>query len=253
MGFTIAAAQKLDLPALSAYAGGGDGFGRGRGDAPAGDGSRWAVDQLLFGNRPPAPDDQRGHAGRFSGKLQAARGCQAQARNLADDGPKPLLAQAFLYEGKDFPLAPGFGIDHLLRMQSGTHEAGSEQITACQAPEDRPFEAGGDAGREKRCAAGEFGSRPRFDHLVEHASGQAASGQMAIDRAQTEGQGFGLVRPFQPGNLQPQIGKPVLSPGFHGSAPIANLVLMMFLLCSHSRVSQMHAAVAVDFGEKNVS
>ena len=50
MGFTVAAAQKLDLPAFPADTGGGDGFGWGRGDAPAGDGRRRAVDQILFGN-----------------------------------------------------------------------------------------------------------------------------------------------------------------------------------------------------------
>jgi hypothetical protein len=41
------------------------------------------------------------------------------------------------------------------------------------------------------------------------------------------------VRRSHSGNLQPQIGKPVLSPEVHGSVPIANALLMMFLLCSH--------------------
>ena len=156
MGFTVAAAQELDLPALPADAGSGDEVGWGRGNAPAGDGSRRAMDQFLLGHRPPAPDDQGGHSGRFSGKLQAARRCQPQARNLADDGREPLLAQAFLHEGQDLPLAPGLGIDDPLRMQARAQETGGEQIPARQAPEDRSLETGRNSCREKGCAAGEF-------------------------------------------------------------------------------------------------
>ena len=85
--------------------------------------------------------------------------------------------------GRIVPLAQGLGIDDPVRMQARIQEPGREQIPAAEAPEDRSLETGRDSGREKGCAAGEFGGGPRLDHLVQRASGQAASGQMAIDRA----------------------------------------------------------------------
>jgi hypothetical protein len=62
------------------------------------------------------------------------------------------------------------------------------------------------------------------------------------------------VRPtFQPGNPVPQIGKPVLLPGAHEPVPLPNILLAMFLLCSHPKLSQIHAPVAVNSVEKGVA
>jgi hypothetical protein len=56
---------------------------------------------------------------------------------------------------------------------------------------------------------------------VEGASGEAAPRQMVIDAAKAKGQGLGLARPtLQPGNLEPELGKPMLSPGIHEPVPM---------------------------------
>ena len=88
---------------------------------------------------------------------------------------------------------------------------------------------------------------------MEGASGKAAPRQVAINAAKAKGQGCGPARPtLQLGNLEPEFCKPMLSPGIHEPVPMP-ILLTMFLLCSHAQVSQMHAAVVVDFGEKGVA
>ena len=88
---------------------------------------------------------------------------------------RALLAQAFLDERQDVPLAAGLGIDDPVRVQASAQEARSEEIPPGQAPEHRTLEAGRNPGGEERRAAGELGGEPRFDHLVQRAPGEAAS------------------------------------------------------------------------------
>ena len=62
----------------------------------------------------------------FRRQLQTARGGEAEARDLADDGRQALLAQAFLDERQDLPLALGLGIDDPVRVQASAQETRSE-------------------------------------------------------------------------------------------------------------------------------
>ena len=62
---------------------------------------------------------KRGDARRLGGELQPARGGEAEARDLADDGGQAPLAQAFLDERQNFAVAPGLGIDDPVRVQAG--------------------------------------------------------------------------------------------------------------------------------------
>lgn len=161
-------------------------FGRGRGNPPARGGGGRTVDQILLGHRPPAPNDQGGHACGLSRQLQTAGGGQAETRDLADDGRQALLAQALLNEWQDLPLALGLGIDHPVRMKAGAQETGGEQVPSRQAPEHGSLEAGRDSCGEQGRAAGKLGGKPRLDHLVQSTPGKSASRQMAIDGAEVE-------------------------------------------------------------------
>jgi len=212
--------------------------GWGRGNAPAGHGGGRKMHQILLSECPPAPDHQGGDARRFSRQLQAARSDEAHARDLADNSGKALLAQAFLDERQNLPFALGFGIDHPIGMQAGTKQSGGEQVATRQAPEHRSLEAGGDPGGEQGRAAGKLGSRSRLDHLVQSASGEAASRQVAVEGFEAKGQRLGLLRPtVQPGNLEPQSGKPVLLPGMHDSVPIQICVDDVPIMFSLRKVS----------------
>ncbi len=179
------------------------------------------MNQVLLGHRPPAPDDQGRHARGLGGQLQAPRGGEAQPRDLADHGSQTLLAQAFLDEGQDLAPALGLGIDHPIRMKARAQEPRGEQVPAGQAPEHGSLEAGRNACGEQGGAAGELGGEPGLDHLVEGAPGEAASRQVTVDIGKAERQGLGLARStLQPGNLEPELGKPMLSPGIHEPVPM---------------------------------
>ncbi len=181
------------MPAFPSETGSRHEFGWGRGDAPAGRGSRRQVDQILLGQCPPAPDDESGHAGGFSRQLQAPRGGEPHARDLADDGRQPLLTQAFLDEGQDLAFPLGFGIDHPVRVQTCAQEAGSEQVAARQAPEHRTLEPGRDSCGEQGGAASELRGMARLDHLMKNASGEAASWQVSVERLEAKGQQPGFL------------------------------------------------------------
>jgi len=198
------AAQEFDLPAIPPKTGSRHELRWGRGDAPSGDGGGRTMNQVLLVDSPPAPDDQGRHARGLGGQLQATRGSQSQARDLADDGSQSLIAQAFLDERQDLPLALCLGIDHPVRMQARAQEPRGEQIPAGQAPEDGSLEPGRDACGEQGGAAGELGGEPGLDHLVEGTPGKATSRQVAIHVLKTEQQGFDLPQPaFVPSNLEP--------------------------------------------------
>jgi hypothetical protein len=139
-------------------------------------------------------------------------------------------------------------------MEASAQKPWSEQVPACEAPENRPLEPSSDPCGEQGRAAGELRGEARLDHLVQRASREASSRQVIIDGAKTERERLGLLQPaLEPSNLKPQISKPVRLPGVMHRLRQIILVLMMFLLCSHQRVSQMHALVAVNFVEKNVA
>ncbi len=204
MGFGASTAQEFDLPAFPSEAGSRHELGGSRSDAPAGHGSRRQMDQILLGQSPPASDHQGGHACRFSRQLQASRGDEAHARDLADHGSQSLLAQAFLDQRQDLSLALGFGIDDAIGMQAGAQETGRKQIAAAQAPEHWPLETGRNPRGEERGAAGELGGEARLDHLVQRTPGEAAAWQVIIYGAKTERQRLGLLGPaVEPSNLEP--------------------------------------------------
>ncbi len=102
------------MPALSPEAGSRHEFGRGRGDAPARHRSCRQVNQILFGQCPPAPDHQGGHACSFSRQLQTPRGDEAHARDFADHGCQSLLTQTLLDQRQDLAFALSLGIDHMI-------------------------------------------------------------------------------------------------------------------------------------------
>lgn len=241
------------MPALPPEAGGWHQFGWGRGDAPAGHGGGRQVDQILLGQCPPAPDDESGDARRLRRQLQAPRGDEAHARDLADDGRQSLLAQPLLDERQDLPLAFGFGVDHPVRVQASPKEARREQVPACQAPEHGTLESGGNPCREERRAAGELRGKTGLDHLVQRASREAASRQMIIDGVKTKRERLGLMySAFQPGNPEPQSGKPVLLPGLHDPVPVQVRVEDVPIMFSYVGES-IDRIRAVNVGENNVS
>ncbi len=162
------------------------------------------MDQILLGQGPPASDHQGCDARGFRRQLQAPRGCQTQARDLADNSRQSLFTEAFLDEGQDVPVAIGLGIDHTVRMQASAQEARGEQILTGQAPEHGSLEAGSDPGGEQGRAAGEFRGKSCLDHLVQSSPGKPTPRQVAVDLAKSEGQGFDLLgTAFEPGDPMP--------------------------------------------------
>jgi hypothetical protein len=89
-------------------------------------------------------------------------------------------------------------------MKTGAQEARSEQVPTRQTPEHGSLETGRNPCGKQGGTDGELGGEPSLDHLVKCASGEAASRQIAIDVAEAERQGLGLLRPtFQLGDPVP--------------------------------------------------
>jgi hypothetical protein len=72
-------------------------------------------------------------------------------------------------------------------MKARAQEPWGEQVSAGQGPEHGSLEAGRDACGEQGGAAGELAGEARFDHLVEDASGKAASRQALVHIREAEG------------------------------------------------------------------
>lgn len=137
--------------------------------------------------------------------MQPPGGGDPRARDLADNGSQSLLAQRFLDQRKDFPLAFGHGIDHPIRVEAGTQKDRGEQIATRQTSEHKSLEPSGNLRGEERCTAGLFGGKSRLDQLVQRASSKAAAGQMIVNSVQAERKRLGSTgNPFKPGDPEPQ-------------------------------------------------
>ncbi len=89
--------------------------------------------------------------------------------------------KTFLDQGQDVPVTRGFGIDDPIRVETCPQQTRREQIATGQAPQDRPFESGGDPGSEQSGAAGKLGGHSSLDHLVQSATWQPTHGKMIIE------------------------------------------------------------------------
>jgi len=77
--------------------------------------------------------------------------------------------QAFLDQGQDIAVAMGLDEDHAVGVKPHLHEPRREQVPAGQTPQNGPFEACENAGREQRGGPGKLGGRAMLDHFVQGA------------------------------------------------------------------------------------
>lgn len=91
------------------------------------------------------------------------------------------MAQPFFHRRQHVGIFPGLAIDDAVRMQADPRQRRREQIAAMQAPDDRPWQAGKDAGREQRRERGACAIRPLLGDFMHGAQGETATGQGVID------------------------------------------------------------------------
>jgi hypothetical protein len=187
-GFSATAAHEIYPPSLAADAGDRQDGRWSEGDTPSCHCSSRQRREVLLSNRPPAPHHEGRHTRCFRRKLKATRGDEAQVRDLANDSRKTLFAKRLFNEGQHVPVPSSFDIDDPVRMKSRRRKARREEVTAGEAPYDRPFEAGCDPGREQGGCSGEFSRGAGLNDFVQSPKRKAPGRQVLVDSADTEGQ-----------------------------------------------------------------
>jgi hypothetical protein len=152
-----------------------------RGDPPAGDGStrRGQFGVVEY----PAPAQQGGHdAGLFGGQLQPARGDEAQAAGkFPHHGGEAAMRETLLHRRQHI-LAPigaslggaGIGEHEAGGVQTGTGEAGGEQIVLLVHPQHRPLQPSQHAGEEQGGGGAMLGIRAGAGDFMQRALRHAA-------------------------------------------------------------------------------
>jgi hypothetical protein len=134
-----------------------------------------------------APQREPRHPGCLGGKLQSARGSQAQfSADLADHGSQSGVAQPFLHGEQHCIRVAGFGIHHAMGSQTHAGKSGGEQVGSLQHPEHVAAHPGQPAGGEQRCRGGVLRLGAGAGNLVQCAARQAATGKMLVDRRYAE-------------------------------------------------------------------
>ena len=152
-------------------------MGRGRGNAPAGYGSRGLGVGSALEIIAPSPQDECRHARLLGRKLQAARGGQAEPRDLGDHTREPFVPKHLFGGGQDLRLAMCLGIDDAIRMQAHGCESRGEEIAAPDAPQNRAFVTRQDAGDEQRRDGRMLARSPGLHNLVKRVEGEPAAGR----------------------------------------------------------------------------
>lgn len=98
------------------------------------------------------------------------------------------MAQALLHREQDIGVAAGLDMDDPIGVKPGELERGREQIAPAQAPEYGTVDPREDAGEEDG-GAGVVGKIGAAGDFVKRAGGQAAAGQVAVDRVEFERKG----------------------------------------------------------------
>lgn len=190
------------MPARPADARSGQGARWGRRHAPArGGGGRLR----LRNDGPPAPEHERRDARALGGELQAPRGGEPEAGDLADDHREPALAQPLLEDGENVRLVPGLDEEDAVRMKAGGRQAGREEIPPAQAPQHGAAEARREPGREQNGRSALLARRPGFQDLVNRTTREPSRGEMGIEGRHPEGQRLLRLRrrPLQPCDPRP--------------------------------------------------
>jgi len=132
VGFATAAAGEFNAPLGAAESDEGQRGGRRRRDAPAGQRRRGLAYATLVSLRPmlPAADNERCDATCFGGQLQAAGGCQPEARNLCDNGSKAAVAQTLFEGGQNLGVSPRLAVEDPIGMETRTRERRGKEVAA---------------------------------------------------------------------------------------------------------------------------
>ncbi len=140
--------------------------------------------------------------------MQPPRGGHRQARDVTDDRPQPAMPQPFLHTGESRLVVPGFDEDHPAGRQSGLLQPRCEEILERHAPEHLAGGAGGDPGGESGGSRAIHRPVAASGDFMEASERQSATGQLAIQRRDPEGQH--LVRThaiaFEPRDARPKFG-----------------------------------------------
>jgi len=134
-----------------------------------------------------APQREPRHPGCLGGKLQPARGGQAQfPADLADHGGQSGMAQPLLHGEQHCIRVAGFGIHHAMGCQTYAGKSGGEQVGSLQYPEHVAAHPGQPAGDEQRCRGGVLRLGAGAGNLVQRAARQATTEKVPVDRRYTE-------------------------------------------------------------------
>jgi len=161
-----------------------------------------------------APLREPRHPGCLGGKLQPARGGQAQfSADLADHGGQFGMAQPLLHSEQHCIRVAGFGIHHAMGYQTYAGKSGGEQVGSLQHPEHVAAHPGEPSCDEQRCRGAVLHLGASTGNLMQRAARQAASGKMPVDRRYSECCHRFLAPgrpPFQPRDASAKCCKPVV-------------------------------------------
>jgi hypothetical protein len=119
----------------------------------------------------------------LSGKLQPARGGQAQlSTDFAHHGNQSWMAQPLLHGEQHRIRVAGFGIHHAMGCQTHAGKSGSKQVGSFQHPKHVATHPGEPAGDEQRCRAAVLHLGPSAGNFVQRATRKAATRKMPVDR-----------------------------------------------------------------------
>ncbi len=190
------------MPARPAHARGGQGARRSRRHAPPRRGGGWLC---LQGGSPPVPEHERRGARALGGELQAPRGNEPEAGDLADDGSEPALAQPLLEDGKDVRLVPGLDEDDAVRVKARGRKARCEEVPPVQAPQHGPAEPRRQASREENGRSALLARRSGLQDLMDRPARKPPRRQVSVDGCDPERDRVPLppLRPLQPCDARP--------------------------------------------------
>lgn len=179
--FPGAGADEFDEPASPADTGHRQRRGGESGDTPARDGGGRLTKVRSFRLAAPAAESDAHCARGFGGELEAAGDRHGKSGGLPHDQTEPSVPEALFQASEHGLVITGLQVDDLIGSQPCLGQGRRIEVWAVQAPEYRPFHAGGDAGDKA-------GGRRSIDRavasacdLMQGAMGQAGARQTGVD------------------------------------------------------------------------
>ena len=142
-----------------------------------------------------------------------------------------------LFDGRqDFGLSSRLGVDDAIGMKADGGKRRGEEVTALQAPQHRPFQAGEEAGREESNARAMLTRNAGFHELVNGSEGKPIARQVLVDGGNTERQhGTLSAASLKPLNALAKLRQNDIAPGIDHALPQGSSLCNVPILFSFRR------------------